>query len=146
MFLYIVISPAGTPIFQYPLEGSKELEETEIAVDSILFGGLMSALDTYSKQATGNDLGEVTFGSIITSFSKDDFGNMHVVLSNAQVNINLNKQYHIEAKSLLLMNAERIGLMLDPDKQIRAEWQFDSIQVQMIFEPFYKDWLKRLKR
>ena len=139
MFIYLVINRSGTPIFQYPnidnLNGVK--------IDSVLFSALMSALNSFSMEVIGNILGEVRFGSVISTLSKDDDQNLHVLLTGENVDIELNKELHIEIKTLFLATIAKLGISLDFSQLPEGELLEKSLY--SVFDPFTRLWEKRIK-
>ena len=138
MFTYIIISAEGLPLFQYPTLSNLR----GIKIDSLLFSSLMSALNTFSVEATGSILGEVNFGSVVSTMSKDEKKNLHVVLTDERVPIEMNKRLHIEIKALLETTLRDLGVDLNSGA-LDDELLLNSLH--SVLDPFRRHWEKLMK-
>ena len=139
MFTYLIIDAKGLPLFQYPqitnLKGFK--------IDSFLFSSLMSALNTFSVEATGSIIGEVNFGSVISTISKDKNHNLHVVLTDEQVPLEMNKRLHVEIKSLFETTLNELGVELNSSS---VDEELLRNTLYPILDPFKRHWEKVIKQ
>ena len=141
-FIFIVISNAGVPIFEYPMN----MEEiSDVNINTVLFSGLMSAINSYALETTGQIIGDLKFGSVQATFSKDGFNNLYVVLGSDDIQNNTLKQIHIEIKALFMNSLEQLGIKLDPDaiEKIEKYGSNDKL-ITSIFDPFHRMWYKKL--
>ncbi len=138
----MAISKVGVPIFEYPMS----VEQIGgMNINSVLFSGLMSAINAYSIEATGKIIGDIKFGNIQSTFSKDGFDNLYVVLTHEDISNELLKQIHIEIKSLFLNSLEQIKVDIDPEKVYNIEKTINNKErIESIFDPFYRMWIKKI--
>ncbi len=141
----MTISEAGIPLFEYPLGSSEGIAGMNI--DSVLFSGLISAINSYSVEATGEMIDELKFGAVQSAFSKDGFNNLYVILSSDAIPANLLKQIHVEIKTLFMNSVDEIGISINPDKIIKIEnISNNTMLIEAIFNPFYRMWCKKLEK
>lgn len=136
MFRYIVVSPSGTPFFQYPDHSNDFLQ-----VDDSLFSGMVSALDSFSFQSMGHSINQMNVGSFVMFFSKDENGLKHVLLSTHEVPTDLAKRIHIEVTHLFQSALTRHP----PPARWMQEWQIPENEKRAIFEPFYRSWVRKVQ-
>ena len=141
-FKFLVISNGGVPLFEFPMNKAKL---NGIDINSVLFSGLMSAVNTFSLEATGQIIEGIKFGAVQASFSKDGFGNLYILLSNDKVRTNVLKQMHVEIKMLFLNSLDRIRIEIDPEKKTQIEFIADEFVINSIFDPFFRMWSKKIE-
>ncbi len=142
-FKFMVISEAGIPLFEYPLDTSEGIAGMNI--DSVLFSGLISAINNYSVEATGEMIDELKFGTVQSAFSKDGFNNLYVILSSDTIPPNILKQMHVEIKALFMNSLDELGISINPDDITKIENVSNNTkQIESIFNPFYRMWCKKL--
>ena len=141
-FKFLVISNSGVPLFEYPSDSSKVFD-----INSVLFSGLLSAINNYSKDAIGQNIEEMTFQSIKITLSKDGFNNLYVVISDDNIAKEILKTIHIEVKNLFLNYLDELGIKINPERIFQVEMiDTNEKKIQAILEPLYKLWSKRLSK
>ncbi len=139
-FKFLVISNSGIPLFEYPIKGIDTIN-----VNSVLFSGLLSAINSYSSDAIGQNIEEMTFQSIKVTFSKDGFDNLYVAINNDDVAVNILKTIHIEIKNLFLSYLDELGIEIDPERISHVEMTDENqMRIRAILEPLYRLWSKKL--
>ena len=139
-FKFLVISNSGIPIFEYPIDNIDTIN-----VNSVLFSGLLSAINSYSSDAIGQNIEEMTFQSIKVTFSKDGFDNLYVVICNDDIPMNTLKTIHIEIKNLFLSYLDELGIEIDPERISHVEMTDENqMRIRAILEPLYRLWSKKL--
>lgn len=140
MFVYLVINKSSVPIFQYP-----DIDRIgERKIDSVLFAALMSAINSFSLEIMGDILGEMSFGAVTSTMSKDEYGNLHVMLTTEDVDIEANKQLHIEIKSLFLSSLNEYN-MKNEFNQLTDGNLLNKLFIP-IFDPLRRVWEKKLQK
>ncbi|WP_457556845.1 hypothetical protein [Candidatus Harpocratesius sp.] len=141
-FSFIAISKTGIPMFEYPLNNG-EIEEMNI--NSVLFSGLLSAINTLSIEATGEMIGDIKFGAIKSTYSKDEYDNLYVVLTGEEISTEILKQIHVEMKALFINSLKQLKLDINPEKIEKIENRnIDKTVIESIFNPFYRMWNKKI--
>ncbi len=137
MFVYLVINRGGVPLFLFP--NIKEFQGVKI--NSVLFSGLIAAINTFSMETTGDIVGEATFGNLLTTMSLDSNNNIHVFITKKDVPIELHKQLHIEFKSLFLSILKKHEIELTPEKILDGGKELEE-KLRPELEPVYRLWTK----
>ena len=135
MFVYHVINKAGIPLFRIPCENKSEV----LKVDEVLFSGLITALNSFSMEATGNNINNINFGPITAYFNKDEIGKLHVLIVEKHVPDDISRQIHYEVMNLYRRINEKSSI---PGQ---VEFQFSEIHLKSVFDPFYRSWVKKIE-
>ena len=137
MFIYLVIDKSGVPLFLFP-----DVEEFQgVKIDSVLFSGLITAINTLSLETTGDIVGEAMFGPLLATMSVDDRKNIHVFITSSDLPRELNKGLHIEFKGLFLSLLKEHNIDLSHESIIDGGRQLAK-KLKPELEPVYKLWSK----
>ncbi len=141
--ILLVIDEGGLPIFQYPpTPNGFEMLDND---NDVLFSGLLTAINSIGQQIIGDDVQQISFGSLFLSFSRDKWDHLYVyIFTEPPKDKDLLERLHLETMGLFnhqikpILHAASIPLISSEKKEK------DDLMVRSIIQPFFKLWTKRM--
>ncbi len=130
IFTFLIIERSGIPIFSYPSETSDDQPEGN---NTVLLSGLLTAINSFAREISGDDIRNLSFGSYIVTISRGLENTLCVLLCDADYasNIQAVKSLHIEITSLVYSIFPNIG-------NFEYDYENNKKLIRATFEPFYK--------
>ncbi|MHA1820022.1 MAG: hypothetical protein ACTSU2_10450 [Promethearchaeota archaeon] len=135
---FMVVSPSGVPLIIYPTD---ETLLDNKNTPALLMSGLMTAINNFANELSGEDIENLQFGNFMVSISRDLEKNLYILMTDANYikDISFSKQIHVELATLFQNYWSK--LKYPPEELNNHKEEF-----AVVLDPLYKVLIKKIQK